>query len=73
MLASPVERVKLSREKRREDENPLADLRERISALETHVEWMKKKLDSIDNRTWWILGSVVALGVVAILISVLKP
>lgn len=55
---------------RKKEDDP--DIRERIATLETHVEWMKKKLESIDNRSWWILGSVVALGVIAILIAVLK-
>jgi len=63
----------MSRPKEREGDDPLADLRERIAKVETHIEWMKGKLESIDNRTWWILGSVVAFGIIAILIAVLKP
>jgi len=62
----------MSRQKKKGDDDPLTDLRERIATLETHMEWVKKKLESIDNRSWWILGSVVALGILAILIAVLK-
>jgi len=35
------------------------------------MEWVIKKLESIDARVWWILGSVVVLGIIAILIAVL--
>jgi len=63
----------MSRSKEREGDDPLADLRERIASVETNVDWIKKKLDTIDRRTWWILGSVVAFGIIAILIAVLKP
>jgi len=60
---------KLSR-RRREPEDP--ELRERIATLETDMKWVVKKLEAIDARVWWILGSVVVLGVIAILIAVLK-
>jgi len=60
--------------KRREEENddPLGDLRERIAKLEAHVQWIREELGRIDNRSWWILGSVVVLGIIAILIAVFK-
>jgi len=58
--------------KRRTEDPLMIELRERLARVETHVEWMRKKLESIDNRSWWILGSVVVLGVIAILIAVLK-
>jgi len=57
-------------EKKGGKDNP-PTLRERIAKLEAHNEWIRQKLDLIDRRTWWILGSVVALGVIAILIAVL--
>jgi len=63
----------MSKKKTKDENDPAAaDLRERIATLETHVDWIKKKVESIDNRTWWILGSVVALGIMAILIALLK-
>jgi len=46
-------------------------LAERVAILETDMVWIKSILKKIDNRTWWILGSVVALGIVAILIALL--
>jgi len=61
------------RKEKEGEDGPPSDLRERIATLEVHVEWIRQKLDLIDKRTWWILGSVVALGLIAILIAVLKP
>lgn len=59
--------------KRKKGDDPtMVELRERLARVETHLEWVKKKLESVDQRSWWILGSVVVLGVVAILIAVLK-
>ena len=54
----------------REKDNP--DIRERIASLETNMNWVIKKLESIDTRVWWVLGSVVALGTIAILIALVK-
>jgi len=51
---------------------PLGDLRERIAKLETNMKWVISTLKSVDKRQWWILGSVVVLGCIAILIAVLK-
>jgi len=47
-------------------------LAERVATLENDVGWVKKILEKIDRRTWWILGSVVALGIVAILIALIN-
>lgn len=44
-------------------------LRERVTALETHWLWIKEALKRIEARSWWILGSVVALGLIACLIA----
>ncbi|MBA7696261.1 hypothetical protein ES703_104904 [subsurface metagenome] len=49
-------------------ENPgRKTLTERVTILETNYGWIKKILEKIDRRTWWTLGSVVALGIIAIL------
>ena len=50
-----------------EKENPT--IGERVTALETDMTWIKKAFEKIDRRTWWILGSVVGLGLIAILIA----
>jgi len=44
---------------------------ERVVALETDMKWIKKKLDTIDRRTWWTLGSVVVFGVISIIIALM--
>jgi len=44
-------------------------LPERVAILETDVKWIKETVQKIEGRTWWILGSVVALGLIAILIA----
>ena len=51
--------------------NPTSHLAERVTALETDMKWVKKKLETIDRRTWWILGSVVAFGIISIIIALL--
>ena len=51
------------------DEKRNPTLSERVTALETDMTWIKKAFETIDRRTWWILGSVVALGLVAVLIA----
>jgi len=45
-------------------------LLERVAVLENDVKWVKKSLVKIEGRIWWILGSVVALGVIAILVAI---
>ena len=54
-----------------EEETHPKSLAERVTALETEIPWIKKILEKIDRRTWWILGSVVVLGLIAILIALL--
>lgn len=44
---------------------------ERLAVLERDMDWVKKNLQRIDNRLWWILGSVVVLGIIGILTSLL--
>ena len=55
----------------KEEENPVKTMIERVASLETDMGWVKKTLEKIDRRTWWILGSVVALGLIAIIISII--
>jgi len=46
-------------------------LAERVAALEVHMDWVRKKLDIIDKRLWWVLGTVVVLGLLSIIISLM--
>lgn len=55
-------------------ENP--KLGERVTALETDITWIKSALktmdtniNKIDKRLWWVLGSVVVLGIIAIAVA----
>jgi len=50
-----------------DDDNPR--LAERVAALEAHMDWVKNKLETIDRRTWYILGSVVIFGIISIIIA----
>jgi len=47
------------------------NLAERVAILETDMKWIKKKLDTIDKRTWYTLGSVVVFGVISIIIALI--
>jgi len=47
-------------------------LAERVATLENDMGWVKKILEKIDRRTWWILGSVVALGLIAVVIALIR-
>jgi hypothetical protein len=61
------------------EENPDPTIREilvRLAKVETDVSWIKdtyiyikKSIDRLDTRLWWVLGSVVALGILAILVA----
>lgn len=51
-------------------DNPKS-LAERVATLENDMGWVKKILEKIDRRTWWILGSVVALGLIAIIVALI--
>lgn len=44
---------------------------ERVACLETDMNWVKKKLEIIDKRTWHTLGSVVVFGVISVLIAII--
>jgi len=46
-------------------------LAERVASLETDIGWIKKKLDTVERRTWEILGSVVVFGVISIIIALI--
>ena len=53
-------------------DGPLAELRERIARIETDIDWLKNTVKRLDSRLWWVLGSVVGLGIIVILIAVLS-
>jgi tetrahydromethanopterin S-methyltransferase subunit G len=46
-------------------------LAERVAILETDMKWIKKKLDTIDKRTWYTLGSVVVFGIISVIIALI--
>jgi len=48
----------------------LTALYERVARLEESNAWIKRKLEVIDRRTWYVLASVVVFGVVSIIIAV---
>jgi len=54
-----------------DEHNPgLTALAERVAKLEESNEWIKHKLENIERRTWYILGSVVVFGIISILIAI---
>jgi len=30
-----------------------------MGIIKTDVDWIKKKLEKVDSRSWWILGTVI--------------
>ena len=42
-----------------------------VATIKTDVGWLKDVVKRVDQRLWWILGSAVTLGVIAILAAVL--
>ena len=49
------------------DYEKLVELTERVARLEEDNRWLKRRLEELDRRTWWILSGIV----VTILIEVL--
>jgi len=41
----------------------------RLKAIETDINWIKNKLNTIDHRVWGTLASVIVLGIIAILVA----
>jgi hypothetical protein len=54
----------------RKDPDP-DKLAERVTILETDMKWIKHKLETIDRRTWYTLGSVIAFGILSIIIALI--
>jgi hypothetical protein len=54
----------------RKDPDP-DKLAERVAILETDMKWIKHKLETIDRRTWYTLGSVIAFGILSIIIALI--
>lgn len=42
-----------------------------LGGLEEAVSTNKKNIEKIGNRQWWVLGSVVVLGVLAVYVATL--
>lgn len=53
-------------------EKHLAIANREMGVLKTDVAWIKSKLEKVDTRTWWILGSVVLGIFINILMAVTK-
>jgi hypothetical protein len=80
-----VEALVREKKRRREEwSDPATELTTiaKISSMETDIAWLKKylsemstgfdnRLKRIESRQWWVLGSVVVLGLVAIFLAVL--
>jgi hypothetical protein len=58
---------------KKDESNPLTmDLKDRITKLEVHVSYIKDQVESLNNRTWWILSTVVLSILLAIVLALLK-
>jgi len=42
-------------------------LEERVAILETHISWIKHKLEKLDQRFWWIITGLILSTLVTIL------
>jgi hypothetical protein len=49
------------------DYEKLVELTERVARLEEDNRWLRRRLEELDRRTWWILSGII----VTILIEVL--
>jgi hypothetical protein len=49
------------------DYNKLVELTERVARLEEDNKWLKRRLEDLDSRTWWILGGVVLTVLIEVL------
>ncbi len=49
------------------DYNKLVELTERVARLEEDNRWLKRRLEDLDSRTWWILGGVVLTVLIEVL------
>jgi len=45
--------------KKRNDPDLLNDLHERVARLEADLKWVKKLVEKLDNRTWYILAGII--------------
>jgi hypothetical protein len=54
-----------------DDDPSFIDLRERITRLEADMMWTKEAIKRIDNRTWYVLASVVVFGVISIVLALM--
>lgn len=45
-------------------------MRGAVNGLEVRIDRLEARIDRLDNRLWWVLGSVIVLGIVAILVAV---
>jgi hypothetical protein len=46
--------------------DPFSD---RLARLETDMQWVKDSLKRVENRTWYVIASVIAFGIVSIILS----
>jgi len=49
------------------DYDKLVELTERVARLEEDNRWLKRRLEDLDSRTWWILGGVVLTVLIEVL------
>jgi hypothetical protein len=44
---------------------------ERLTRLETDMQWVKQGLKNLDNRLWYVLVSVIIFGVISIILKLI--
>jgi len=54
-----------------DEDNRPKSLAERVATVEADMGWVKKKLETIDNRTWYTLAAVVIFGIISIIIALI--
>ena len=42
-----------------------------MAAIKTDVGWLKDAVKRVDQRLWWIIGSVVGFGLLSVLIALI--
>jgi len=52
--------------------NPRDGVIARLRQLESDIRWLNKIVQKIDSRLWWILGSIVVMGIISILVTLLS-
>jgi len=49
----------------------LGAVRDKVTIIDTNQKWFKESLETTNARSWWILGTVVVLGITGIAVSLI--